>query len=459
MSSHEIHHSLNLPIPNLIPPTQNHAHAEGVLPTPSVKKKPKISLKRRVIQIPQKFLAFFMDEQWMSVIVDFFGIASRVLGLIGNVGGKFVPYLSIASSPFYLFHAIGHSKERFQLMYAAARTARIADTIFWLGRGIESFGSAVSDIVKPFGGGFELAGLTARHLAIGIVFTMVIPVVLIVFGAIGGVAKGWSLIRTGKVLREFNKRAEKQDGSLEELAEILEYLQGPQVVKKKSRDFILQEKHFNENHFTNDQRREAVQARIRFLMHHHDLQQIRIDGDVEKTARDIIEEHLLDTKTEGIHTNLDPQLQLIENIQELYGKLFTESTTELRMMDDTLKLYKQLLSLIEEGELKEEIEEKYNNLLDLKKEILREGGEIIGTVRSEIHRQLCYHAFFILLAAITLTAGVLLLTPYYHHVGFALAISSSGLSVLQVLFDKTVSQKTFYKMDRFLQNLLEKKSR
>lgn len=451
-------------VPILRTPEKKPALEEEIfLSTPKAEKS-SLPLTVRLKEIPRQCLDFFKDEEWMSLIVDFFSVVSQSLGLAGNIGAKYIPYLSVASSPFYLYHALKNSKERFQMMWTAAKTSRVADAFFWCGQAIDSTGSALSDITKPLAGGLELGGLTAKHFALGICFTLVIPIILIVFGAVGGFSKGWAMMRTHKVLKRFNREARKQDGSLKALAEILEYLQGSHLVNLNPKERVLEEKHFNENHFTNNQRRGAVQARIQSLLGHHDLHKVRssieriVSHDVEKAVQPFLDETVHVEQVDPIE-ELESPLNLLGDIQALQKKLVANTASEFQLIDETLGLYKRLLVQIDEKqELYKEIKRNHDELETLKEEILREGGEIIGTVRSEIHRKLCYHALFILMAAITLTAGVLLLYAKYSHIGHILSITSSALSFIYILFEKKVSQETFYKMDRYLQNLLDKKS-
>jgi len=407
----------------------------------------KISLKVRAQEIPRKCLDFFKDEDWMTLIVDLFGIASRSLELTGaELYVPYVPYLSIASAPFSLGHAVKNSIERIQLMSYAARTSRVADVFFWLGRGIDSVGSTLSSIVRPFAGGLEVAGLTSKLISLGVIFTRVIPMILIVSGAIGGLSEGWAMMRTHKVLKQFNQEVGKQNGSLEALAKTLEYLQGSQLLGiKNSKERALKEKYFNENHFTNNQRREAVLKRVRTLMDPQALSSMLKGIDSIKNVES--------------YSKLNDLIDLIEKNHSIFQNLTKESSTEFKLIDETLALYQILLNQIDtDHELYQGITQNQKDLIALRKNILQEGGEIIGTVRSEIHRILTYHAVFILIASISLIAGVLLLYPQYLYIGYGLALASSSLSVLYILFDKTVSQESFYKMDRFFQNLLEKKS-
>ncbi|MCC5831770.1 MAG: hypothetical protein JJU12_01845 [Chlamydiales bacterium] len=465
MSSAEKIDEFHPVVPILRTPKEKPAAQEEeiFLSVPQVEKAT-LPLKVRLKKIPRQCLEFFKDEEWMSLIVDFFGIASRSLEFVGNVGGKYIPYLSIASSPFYLYHALKHSKERFQLMWTAAKTSRVADVLFWCGQAIDSTGEALSGITRPFAGGLELGGLTSKHFALGVCFSLVIPVILIVFGAIGGLTKGWAMVRTQKALRRFNREVEKEDGSLKALAETLEYIQRGHLISADPQERLLDEKHFNENHFTNAYRKEAVHKRIQTLLGHHDLHKVRssmehiVSKDVENAVHPFLEEMELMQDIEPVPELVAP-LELLSDIKFLNKKLVTATVSEFQLADETLGLYERLLNQIDvEHDLYGEIKRNRDELADLKEEILREGGEIIGTVRSEIHRQLCYHAFFILVATITLTAGVLLMYAQYSHIGYGLALAGSSMNIIYIIFEKKVSQETFCKMDRYFQNLLDKNS-
>lgn len=416
----------------------------------------------RIKEIPKNCLEVFRDEQWMSVAVSFFGVTLSSFEIIGNPLTPYVPYLNILSSPFYLYHAIKISKDRFRMMVYAAQTSRIADMFFWMSRGTEMLGTTISNITKPFSSGFTLGGLTAHHIGVGIIFTFILPIILIAFGTIGGFSRGWALARTYQVLKEFNQETnrEAENKPLACLTNTLEYLLGSKIEQTNPKIYELETRRFNENHFTSDQRKEAIQKRVQNLMD-REIQPMRSfiqqmgSPSIEGIASQLLKQ--LQTKAIDESDEINECSLLLEEIQGLCQKLILGATSELSLVDETLNIYGRILNQIEGGtELYEEVREKRAELLRIKKEILKEESEIVGMVRSEIHRKLCYHAFFISAALITLIAGVLLLTPYLHAFGYGLVITTGVMNILYVLFDKYVSHESFYKMDRYLQNVLER---
>ncbi len=386
-------------------------------------KLPKLeSLKSQARAISRKCVDLLNDEQLICLIVSFLGVAIRGLQFAGNIGGEFLPYLGILSSPFRLYHAARSANGRLKLLMCAASTGQVAEAIFWFARSVDTVGKGISSSVKPFAGGVQLAGASVSHMGLGVTFTLVLPIVLIACGAVGGVAKGWATLRTAQVLRQFNQETEKQDGTLKALGEVLDYLQGPVPdVLEGSKQSILAEKYFNENHFTNDSRREALQQRAAQLMQKNP---VNIWSYVERLHA------LKRTEVYGLHlASASSQLQLIDELITVYDKILAGESTGIT------------------GEMRC----KRAELVALKQELMQEGEEIIGTVRSEIHRKLLYHTVLLIIAVLTVTSGSLLLVPHLHTAGYALSMSSGGLFVLYILFDKLVSQERFYKIDRFLQ--------
>ncbi|MEZ5314639.1 MAG: hypothetical protein R3E91_00265 [Chlamydiales bacterium] len=387
-----------------------------------------IQINNRTTNLPTRCLNFFKDEGYMSFIVDLFGISTQSLDLIGNVAAGYAPYLSIASSPFYLYHALKNSKERFQLMWRAAKTAQISDAVFLFGQGIDSTGTAISDVTKPFANGFYLAGLTSQHLVLGICFTLILPIILIVFGTIGGICKGWSMIRTQKVLRQFNDISKLEDSSFEALNKVLGHLLGEDLVKKDLKKTNLSLTLFNENHFTNTDRRKVIQDRICELKKkeiHFFKTNKSFSPSIKKDIQPSDEEDLNDlTDFQSIGMFLDEYETSLENLNK-----------DINPLDN--------------GNF-QEVKESIKKLKEFRKEITAERKEIIGLTRSEMHRKICYHALFILMALMTLTAGILLIQNQYANIGRILNITTSTLSIGYVIFEKTVSQKSFYKIDSYL---------
>lgn len=381
---------------------------------------------------PHCFLAIFKDEEAMRGVIETFNIAIRAFQLSGSILREYVPYLTIASSPFYLYHAFKESKDNVQFAKSAVRTRQYADFFFWFSRGINSIGSALSDLIKPFAGGAELAGLTTKNPTLQIAFSWVIPIVLIVSGAIGGIAKTWAFLRTKKDLKLFNEKVPKQYGTVSHLNEMMAYLKGPQ----EGTD--LEKARFKESHFTNHQRRESVLNRVANLQKNPGWKNVRL-----KIFR-------LPALSENVSNTL------IQDSQQLLDKVQNEENTPFDLIDETLGVYKRLLDEMDKKhELYAEISKNNEELVAFKEEILREGKAIIGTVKSEIYRRLLYHSLFILMAALTVTAGVLILQGHYARVGYILSLVGSGINIGYTIFERTVSQESFYKLYWYLEKKWE----
>ncbi len=326
--------------------------------------------------IPQSILEFFKDEQWMAFIVELFGIASEALELVGNIAGEVVPFVTIASSPFYVGHAVKSSKESLEMTREAAHTHQVGESFFWFGKAADSVGTAIGEMAKPFSGGFDLAGLTGRHVALGVTFTTIIPIILMVCGTIGTIGEGVATVRANNELNAFNERIKSDD-----LKDILRYIQGHEAAS------ILERKLFEENHFSSDERKE-------FLVN---------------KAKEI--------------------LQKMEKLDQLYKALY--------LPEDPV------------------FEEAFRN----NREALNAAAkEIIHMSQAEIHRVMSYHVVLLSIAILLLISGTLLLIPHHHEIGVILALSSGGLTITQIIFDKSVSQQSFYTLDQHIQKFLEKKS-
>lgn len=384
--------------------------------------------------LPNRFFAIFKDEEAMRGVIETFNVAIRSFQLAGNILGEYVPYLNIASSPFYLYHAVLDSKDNLRFARTAARTRQVADFFFWFSRGINSIGTALSDLIKPFAGGAELAGLTTKNLAVKLAFSWVIPIILIVCGAIGGIAKTWAFIRTKRDLKLFNEKNAEQDGTIHKLKEMLTYLNGPH----EGTD--LEKERFRENHFTSQKRQESVLQQVANLHQKPGLRNVRL-----KIYR-------LAALPENVSINL------IQDSQRLLNKVQNEENTSLDLLDETLGIYERLLAEMDENhDLYGEISDKKEELRVLKEEILHKGKAIIGIVKSEIYRRLLYHSLFILMAVLTVTAGILILQGHYARAGYILSIVGSGINISYVIFEKSVSQESFYKLYHYLEKKCEER--
>lgn len=384
---------------------------------------------------------FVKDAQWMSFVVDLFGVASHSSSLMGGGPAEYVPYLGIFGAPVYLYHAAKASVKYFQLMGSAFRVSRIADVCFWGGKGIGAFGNALSSIIKPLAGGIALAGIA--HLpTLGLLFNHVFPITLIVLSGIGGATQWWDMTRTKKVLKKYKKLESKHlDGSLTGLHKLLVHLQGPQLDEHEhhtphAKDLHkLRKKHFKNHHFTNKAREEEIQSEISNFV--------------------------------GVHYRFQRYIdQFQKNIGTLFSDLeinmnfFNPESPTLEKIDRMIALSdKLLIKMNPEQELYKKLKTGRDELNQHKQEIYTQGVEIVDTIHSEIHRKLSEQTLLIIASLITLVAGILFLAyPHYSEAGYYLSLSASILGVITVIYHKGLSKESFLYIERKLGILPSKKN-
>jgi hypothetical protein len=204
------------------------------------------------------------------------------------------------------------------------------------------------------------------------------------------------------------------------MEQLFDYLSGPQDPKSKdpsARDhFQLREKNFKDNHFTSDNRQGRIQSHIKSLLNVEGLSDLQI-----------CESNLSDTA-------FSPY-EKIERILSLLDTLLASEKVPL--------------------EFREKCEVIRDHLVDLKTRILREGAEIADTVQSEIQRKLTEQALSILAAVLTFVGSLLFLAcPQRDMIGYALCLSSSVLGILNVVYNKGVSQQQFLHITRRFNKVL-----
>ncbi|MCH9625636.1 MAG: hypothetical protein S4CHLAM123_08130 [Chlamydiales bacterium] len=217
---------------------------------------------------------------------------------------------------------------------------------------------------------------------------------------------------------------------------------GPQesAFTDKELEYELELRFFKDTHFTNDSRREMIQERIQFLLGHRDLDNIQL-----------VQKKLLGEEVKGL-------IAMTKDVSDLYQNLLDPNRTHFQNIETALCLYEQLiqahgkLNLEEESiqNLVVEMKEGFDALTELKNSLLQEGESILELSESEIHRILMQNAVTILIATLSLIAGALFLLPgSCPMVASALAITSACFTVINILFDKNVSQERFLALERF----------
>ena len=384
---------------------------------------------RKIKQITKDGLAVMQDAKWMGLIVNNFTIIARVCTLIGQSTGQVVPYLNIATTPFYLYPTIKSSSDRFKLFKSAIKSSQITEGFFWAGRGFGSVGLAIGNLIKPFAGGAQIAGWHSIP-AVSTFFILVIPVLLIVLSAIGGAIEMWATERNARAYKDFEQKTSKVNENLEELDQLLNELCGPQpgAYGEQMDKYTLDLKYFNETHFTNDMRRERIQSRIETLLD-QPQRRAKILNEMKKLQGLMGEVHLLS--------------------EELMDPL----SSDFKNLDTLIELYDKLLPTEDEN-LKTVIGESLKELQGLKENLLQEGKEILSATKSEMHRILLQNAVMLLIVVLGLTAGILFLLPPPCPIAASiLVIASAVFASANILFDKTVSQERFLALGRYLRTI------
>ena len=389
-------------------------------------------------EIPIGFLNCLKDEEWMALLSELFGVASHVCSLTGTAASEFIPYISILSSPIYLYHAIKQSQERFKFMVCGFKAKRIGDAIFWGGSALGSMGGALSDIIKPFTGGMVLFGLTGVAIT-GFAFSNILPVVLIAFSAIGGLSQGWGLMRTAHHFHKLRQRTESLDGSLRSLENILPLLRGPKLkttpyTAVEAANYELEQKHFSQSYFTYDERQEEMKNRIEALLGFNDTSEMRA---LQETVNEILP---LIKKGNEILEKIDPIHSLFQQVEE------------------ALSLCSHLISVVEgcqtigaDSQLVKRLEGNYKRILRLKKILYAEGVSITESFKSEMARKLTSEVLSILSSATNFAAGILFLAfPQHQLVAYILSLTSSGLGVSNITLSKVLRHFNYLQTENFI---------
>jgi len=138
---------------------------------------------------------------------------SQVAGLLGQslqvaeVAAPYIPWIGIAASPFSFLGLTKVINRRWQSIKIAKKWS---DRIFWSMQLISCFGGAISKAIKPLVGSLQLSGFRTTGV-IDHIFQKVLPVTMLVTGAVGTVASGWALakrIKDYRILQQVSTVAE-----------------------------------------------------------------------------------------------------------------------------------------------------------------------------------------------------------------------------------------------------------
>lgn len=212
---------------------------------------------------PDCVIDFFDNARAMQLVRASLSITSQTCALVGGTASNLIPGLSILTFPFLPYHSSGSVYNHFESMIEAFRVSAIADALFWGAQAIDSMGTLISDLVKPFAGHAHLLNLSS----LSPFFNVVIPGFITAAGAVGAIVEVVELVKVQQALDEFHFRSNNKDWR-----KTLQYFQGPMAEARKTEGqhaldlLALQQKLFKKIHFSSDERFGALQVRIQNLL-------------------------------------------------------------------------------------------------------------------------------------------------------------------------------------------------
>ncbi len=401
------------------------------LPDPKTENKsPLLSKCGRITALPKEF---FGDPQWMLFLVLFFGVATQAFALIGGPAATYIPYLSIASSPLYLIHAMRSTIKNFKMMSEAAKTKQTGEAIFYVIMGLSALGTAFGDITKPFAGGIEIAGLSSQ-MTCALIFGKILPIIMVATGTISGIAALAQLWRAQAELKKLESKL--KNPTFRKLIESLELIK----TKKTSEiDEAKRKEFFESNH---SHRQKLIEEKlnghqfnfscpIKSVIHPHHSQVFSENpNDLLHQTKSLLAAVVNDQATVD---GLKALINAIEITMDEHAALFVGEEAEA---------FKRALQ-----EQKAEIDKLEERSL-----------ELLDEVRAELHRKIATHAIMLFLAVLTVVGGLISRTSLPHHqmVSAILVITGCTAGMANILFGKFVTHNQYLKMDKWLFSALPK---
>ncbi len=387
-------------------------------------------------------------------IIEILAGAQKICVLVGTVEGSGdIPYLSLIASPFHLLFAAKQSYSRFKVLLTAFK-ARDVVSVFFLGlMSIDSLGSAFGAVSRTFFGGAQFTGIK-NYPIFPVIFTKVLPVVMIVFGAIGAIADSWSLCKNIGALRALNKKAEGSDRSFNLLLEALEYLKGPveETVEGEAPNLRKMAQHkvdrwfFESNHSTSDARFAHLKERIDAFLEDNSLLGITdLQQQVNRAVAPFKDSSKSTENLKKLHDEIVALHQELTNSLEENPALAIKKTRTLLNKVSKLAQEEQFKDFRDPLNLAIKDFETLEGDLKIAEELMQIG-------RGELHRKLLYRCIGILTSLMSLTAGILIIIEPNEFILQAtiLSLATSGINVGKYAFDKTISQEWYAKFERII---------
>ena len=399
---------------------------QGVkLPKPEVSGgTPALSTCGRFWAVPKNFIN---DKQLMLFLVLFFGVATQAFSLGGGATAGYIPYLSIASSPIYLIHAMRSTIKNFKMAGEAGKTKRVADGVFYLILGLSSFGTAFGDVIKPLTSGVQLAGISHRAMC-ALIFGKILPIVMVAAGSISGLSAAAQLWRSQAELQKLKGKV--QDPDFDKLVDAFEF------IRKERTSPVDEDKRVDLFVSDNPLRKELIDKRLaeHKFTYSCPLKEMALPHDDETFAEN--------------------QTDLLHQVQNLFRDLLNDDIKvgSLKSLvvniEKLMKEHSKLFAGQEIEAFKEALRKQKAEIDKLEDESL----EVIEEVRAELHRKIAGHAIMLFLAVLTVTGGLIttLTIPHHKLVGGILIITGCTSGMGNVLFDRFVTHKQYLKMDKWL---------
>lgn len=399
------------------------------------KKKDIVALGVSTHTLPASSLSTFAHNSTFPILLELLCITSKVGTILKTEGyselAGAIPVLNMITAPIFLVQSLDKAKERLKLMIEAIIVMRFSDAFFWGTKLSESASFALGSTVK---GAFALTalGLLPAKIVASTIFTFILPLMSVLTGSLGMGSHALSLWKSAHILKTIEERREKSD--LNGIIDLLDYLQGPHPSKEDSYSANaiahLEEKNFLSAHATSKARFHAIEQKIKGIDFASKL----------KAARAALSDLVNDEKMKSAEVNL-------KDLHALYGRLVLSSPAEaLREIEPMIALFERF-----ENTPVQEIARKHKeSLYSIRRQIEREGVEILDEAISEIHRVLFYEALILLLMSLIVTANAIgILYPNSVVLTTSIYIGTSVLFIARDIFDDKISSEEFMELEKF----------
>jgi hypothetical protein len=431
------------------------------------------ALRGKVVSISSSLRSKFCTVQIVNFFLEVFGLVIKCVKFTNDrMVSEVIPYLTCAAIPFSLALAGRRTYIRLKFLVAALRAHDFVNAVFFLSQAVDMIGTLLGSISKTFAGGAKFLGI-GENPALTLIFKSVVPIIMIVVGALGMVVDTWFLGKNLWALKKFHKADKGYDKKVDRLLATLDYLKGPKSTAsrlnadgtyKKDGEY-KSEFHqsqvdkwiFKENHSTNDKRFKDFQTKISKFLERQNLQ------DASDILTDINAEikTLKDAAGDEIHPLLQELFAISDHMDEL------SQGQELALIFRLTSLFGELSSYIEENEsltpedkaqLQTLVSGHLEGLQTLEKD-LHEGLLLVGIAKGELHRKIVYRIISIFVSAMVLTSGILFLMGPHQYMLPAqiISIASSGINILRFLFDRSIYQENMGRIEEFLASLRREK--